>query len=137
MKVIDRTTMAIEEIRLIDPSNFDNTKKMALQYKDASTGEIIDKTIPACLQKYRKIVNEQVKEMTSAEKAAVDQAETDAAAQVEADKKDLSKTAETLTRSGLMVLLDYVNALRTNNSLSTIQDSTFISDVTDKYNSLS
>jgi hypothetical protein len=87
------------ELRGVNIDTVDKEKYFPIEYKKTDgSGEIVIKKLPDCETKYRRILNDEIKEMTTeikemttTQKNAVDQAEVDAIAQKEANAKDITK----------------------------------------------
>ena len=106
---------------------------------DYDPGEwIINPVLPKCESKYWKYVSSSntIKEMTELQKAAVDQAEADAAVQAAIDLKDINIQLPKVNKAAHLVDLDLINELRAANSLAVITPAQYKTLVMDKYDSL-
>ena len=72
---------------------------------------IINPTFPVCEEKYYKIVGDEVQEMNTSEKAAVDQAEADALALAQENAKDIDNM-ELNFKTLAMLSFQEINKLR-------------------------
>jgi hypothetical protein len=101
-----------------------------------TTEWIINPVLPACEAIYWKIVGDTVQEMTQPEKDAVDAAIAAAAAQAEADAKDITISFEKLLKAFALTVLDEINILRDEHGLAARTVSQLKNAVSNKYDTL-
>lgn len=87
-------------------------------------------------EKYWRLVGDTPKEMTIAQKNAVDQAEADVLALQQENAKDFEISFDTLMKAFALVVLDEINILRSNASLADRTISQLKQAVKDKYDTL-
>ena len=99
---------------------------------------LINPALPNCAKKYWKLngTSDGLLEMTSGEKAIVDQAIADTQAQRLADAKDIAKSLPKLNKALALLMLDEINKLRVKNGDTEYTVQQFITAIANKYDSL-